>query len=1144
MRRLRSTNMISEEIINDKVITNRDRAVTGDFDNDSPIPIKMPSVKDTVNKVKKHLTGKTNSGDMNIHDDHSVTIINNTNIDNSVHHSGLADGLAWFNGHWKEVAIVTGAIGMIYAISKLIKGLNKSIKIRYNKVVRTLQRAQKDFTIEPNGLNMNSVMPGVGNKINDWISRMWSQNWKSTKHKEGNIGLHPFCLQYIEEIQRDFATAQAAFSKIKLGADESELDKDRNTDASVGGAQHNTTNVSTSVYSGKVYSSFHEAYAEEFLNEGVSPDKIDESVLAMISAGVALTSLAVRAGKFLYQRFKDGKPSGDPKEIQVTKESTREICYAIIFNYMDKYVNMKQVFEKLGISSQSLADLDQSSCDKLQQILRKYEKPEKNAYTKQYSRIEKAYRKMLKHYYAIGDGIISNFIKYSEDKDEKHANLIVASKEKLQNMWDSQKDFYDNNFSHVLIEIVSSEAYINYLDFIIEKVIPVFKSGIAGDADYVLDVVPKKGEYYLLRQTEGQPALASGEIAKGNVAIAEVLDFDRKDQNMEFRLIGLVKGEDYYMSQEDGTSTLTTNEIDYDVYNSNDKISLKYGKWLALDPVLLNWSPDIYGKIYKKSPVVDGMRYDWYLYAYGDLTNKGKYNHIVVITTKYNTYEILSVYTYKFDNYLSAENINKVATNKLLGFNETDDDFKDSKLQEYYNRYQGNIPKVKDIHTTDEFIEEVRHDSFIDVKTTHIFTKSSDSEKKNVFGLYREVNGKDVIVNIYLNQNNITTLYSLTQICNIDDFTTFMSENGFEQNESSYDNEVKIKDKIINSDDINGDNIEKLEDFTHAIEDKQKSVDYDKKIDEIVKWCSNDNFKVNDNYIIHDDGNGKKMYVINKEKVAGENVYKIDLAELNAGDGHLTLCPTIINKPNDKKTEFGVYIIDDKGNYQVTLNDSDSIKSGIMNILNKIKDGKELPKSEYILYVGSDTQSNNNQQNNSNTNQQNDTQSDNNQQNNSNTNQQNDKQSEQNDSSSDDNKKSTDSEPNESLNVQYMFDTDINESESTSTVTVNRTFNKRMRNWYVLSEAVYDDGSNLKSKLDKPLFVKSLLERSDCASFAKSSRMAKFMPYETKQTYTLVSNYTYSPSVATPLYESIVAIKLDKMDNVVEKRYLGKHRIG
>ena len=52
------------------------------------------------------------------------------------------------------------------------------------------------------------------------------------------------------------------------------------------------------------------------------------------------------------------------------------------------------------------------------------------------------------------------------------------------------------------------------------------------------------------------------------------------------------------------------------------------------------------------------------------------------------------------------------------------------------------------------------------------------------------------------------------------------------------------------------------------------------------------------------------------------------------------------------------------------------------------------------------------------------------------------------------------------------------------------------------------------------------------------------MPYDMKQNYTLVSEHNYTPSVATPLYESVMLVKFDKMDRVIEKNYLGKHKIG
>ena len=126
--------------------------------------------------------------------------------------------------------------------------------------------------------------------------------------------------------------------------------------------------------------------------------------------------------------------------------------------------------------------------------------------------------------------------------------------------------------------------------------------------------------------------------------------------------------------------------------------------------------------------------------------------------------------------------------------------------------------------------------------------------------------------------------------------------------------------------------------------------------------------------------------------------------------------------------------------------------------------------------------------------------------------------------------------------MTYDYSSDTSESYSTA-VNIIRKFDKKMKNWYVLSEAIYDDGSNKVSKLDNQRFVNSLVERSECSAFAKSSKFSKFMPYETKQTYKLVSEFNYTPSVATPLYESVLLVKFDNMDHIIDKKYLGKHKI-
>lgn len=1299
MINLRSINKVNEDnasgLHSNIVYTGTDREVTGG--NDDPLPVTTPSAQ---------TPSSGSNGEANT-DNPSTPAIDNpsTPATTDGDHSSVGDGLAWFGTHWKEIAIVAGAAALILAISKLIKGLNKSIKVRYNKVVKTLQRAQKDFTLAEDGLNMKFVLPGtgIGSGIYNWISRMWTGNWKSKTHTTGNIGLHPFCSRYIEETEMDFRTAQAAFSKIKLAADGSKADNNRNTDASVGGAQHN---VNTSAYSGRVYSSFHEAYSEEFLNEGVSADKVDESVLAMVSAGVSLTSFAVRAGQFLYQRYKKGKPVGKPKQIQVTKESTREICYAIINNYADKYVNMQQVFREIGINSQSLADIDTSACDKLTEILKKYQKPEKNSYTKQYGRIEKAYRKMLKHYYAIGDGIISNFVKYSEAKDEKHSNLIVASREKLQNMWDSQKDFYDNNFSHVLIEIVSSEAYINYLDFIIEKVMHVFKSGLAGDADYVLDIVPKKGEYYLLRQTgNGQAVLANNEVEKGNVAIAEVINFDRESKKMKFKLIGLVKGKtgDNYKIGNDGVATLSTDDIDYDAYKDHDEFDEKYSKWLSLDPVLLDWTPEQNSAVYKRTVGEGKYKVTQFLYAKSGKKDKKKgYNTVYLITTKGDSYEIIGAKLFSIDNYLQYKDFNDFVKtksdnpNENMGFENAYSD----RIKKYFSIYEGNKPvEPENVHTTEELVKKINEtpeldqnpninanaesplyarvthtsrgreiyeymfatieadeeslgipmkdklneegegdsstgDASTNAETTPVIEPGTDNAKKDlvktVFVCNIDVSSGKTIVDPVTENKFDGSSIEIDPACSIDEFDKKAKDLEFEKVDKSA---AKIKQIILSNILKQTGSIQKASYGKISLDQLDKAVEEIENREGASDKLSNDAGelaqKIIDEYNklgVGDDwfevtpfnrpsGSGfikglGKPYLVKKEKMQKPYITFDTGIKRDGKDDNVIfyIYPTLIKEGNDPKIntnmKHGIIIYYNENIFQVTPADSkNDIEKAIKNINDALVNGKHIEASRFAVVQGEG---------------------------------QNNAELESKiksdveslfklavpgqDSSTKaplfDIKAQKDGnaeiiEPkttgpsqkvsanlkgcnitllaeivndkvkvsvkyngtdipaievpannwsvdiltkvltqsvqkahhNESVNVTYNHSSEVSESYTTN-VNITRKFDKRMRNWFVLSEAIYDDGSNKVSKLDNPRFRKALLERSDCAGFAKTSKLAKFMPYDLKQNYTLASEHNYTPSVATPLYESVMLVKFDKMDRITEKNYLGKHKIG
>ena len=479
---------------------------------------------------------------------------------------------------WKQIAIVAGAAGLLAALIALVRKCTKSIKLRFNKSVRTLARMQKDFTISKKGLDMRAVLPSVGSKLNDFITRVFSGsafahngrtrvmgNTKSArKFKDGVIGLYPFCDIYKEEIRNDLAMAQTTFNKIKFAADSTE-----NSSRNNGNANNNES------VNGPVCQSFYEAFASERLNESEN-GQVNESVIMALSA---LAPMVIRGGMFIVNKIKDGK--ADPKEtktVQVTKQSTREICYAILNNFFEKYISFEQVSKKMGVDVKGLSDIDESTIDKFQTVLKKYQNPDGASVVKQYARVKSAYDKMLGHYLNIGNGIIRNFEKYTKAEDEKHENLLVASKEKLQAMWDQQQDQYERLFPYVLNEIINDGAYAQYIDFIIERVLPVFKTGTAGDADYVLDVMPKKGEYFLLSQTAQVGTI-------GNKAICRITsDYNKETKNIGMSLIALYKGGTDLTPE--GNIKLTDNDsdkFDTKAYKAAP-IELDYHRFMALDP--------------------------------------------------------------------------------------------------------------------------------------------------------------------------------------------------------------------------------------------------------------------------------------------------------------------------------------------------------------------------------------------------------------------------------------------------------------------------------------------------------------------------------------------------------------------------------
>ena len=526
--------------------------------------------------------------------------------------AGAGDWWAFFGS--KEFLI--GAVAVAGVIA-LIKTLGNTIKVRFRKCAKVLYRMQKDFGTKENGMDMKAVLPGVGSKIMDWLGRLWGSKSGNGKNK-GALGLRPFVDNYRNELSADYQEARKAFNMIATagkGIDDKKKGKEQTS-----GKMNNLQGESQTV----MYSSFSEMLKSEPLNE--------EEVTLNEGAGaiVALGAVKFAAGMYQYlKKDKNGNDVGSPKAVQVTRQSTREICYSILNMFFSKYFNMKAVSEKMGMNVDSLGDIDKSNVDKFAKLAQAMKQEQASGKgSKIYTRVEKNYNQMVDAYVRIANSVVNNFEKYtknSKGKDgkvkelsEKDSNLLVASVEKLRAEVNRQEDGYRNNFFRVVNAIITSPEYTTYLDFIIKDVIPVFKTGLASDADFVLDIVPKAGEYYILHQTNQQTELAGRDTAKGNVVLARVLEFDQsgeksKNPVIKFARVALLK--------DPGTLVLNNNKYDMSNYKeenldrtafgqargenadkleNGDNVELTYNKWMALNPVL---AVNVPGDMHEKTPV-------------------------------------------------------------------------------------------------------------------------------------------------------------------------------------------------------------------------------------------------------------------------------------------------------------------------------------------------------------------------------------------------------------------------------------------------------------------------------------------------------------------------------------------------------------
>lgn len=502
--------------------------------------------------------------------------------------------LLWFGGKADGIASFIGDVATLGLLSR------KTIKGRFRKTVKTLYKLQKDFGGSEKGLDMNDAFKGQGSRLMDMLMRVFFVGNKySAKGGTGAIGIIPLVNNYRNELKRDFVDAVKTYNMIATA-----------------GKQPKDLGAIKDSYVPE-YKSFAEAYKARMLNESAYQREDLYETLTDFIAEANTAKINYSAGKYvMYTRDKDGnlKPS---QSVQVTPESTREICYSIMNIFFSKYFNMKNVSNKFGINVNSLSDIDKSNVDKFTKVIKslKTEQSDNNIASKMFARVENRYKSIVSSYEVIAKKVIENFDKYSRlNKDretkalsEKDDNLLTSATTKLYEKLKEQIDIYNNNFYRVVNAIIATPEYTKYMKFIIDTVIPVFTTGNAGDADFILYTLPKAGEFFIVRQTRDKNVSNTSINVDGTAALVKILSIDNKGNNskspiVQIQRVGLFKPVE---GHEGGQIAIGNNgSVDYKSIdfktsvildrtafsrkvndNSGDIQTVPYNKWLAIDPV-------------------------------------------------------------------------------------------------------------------------------------------------------------------------------------------------------------------------------------------------------------------------------------------------------------------------------------------------------------------------------------------------------------------------------------------------------------------------------------------------------------------------------------------------------------------------------
>ena len=122
----------------------------------------------------------------------------------------------------------------------------------------------------------------------------------------------------------------------------------------------------------------------------------------------------------------------------------------------------------------------------------------------------------------------------------------------------------------------------------------------------------------------------------------------------------------------------------------------------------------------------------------------------------------------------------------------------------------------------------------------------------------------------------------------------------------------------------------------------------------------------------------------------------------------------------------------------------------------------------------------------------------------------------------------------ENLNVKYEHSIKVNESYE-----VERIFSEnKTKGWYIIAESSFDNGT--PSLLEGTAFRNRLKSKSDIMNYSKKNANVSVSPFKERSK---IMFEAISDVYGNSMCETLMLVKFDSGENVLESVYLGKRKL-